>query len=94
MTQTHDDILTLPSDIAASLSQHSSPPPRAFRAITKAGPLCQDGCLAPGSSPHAHSIITGWLIVYENSILELDREGMGVRDSMLHPFPDTITTEA
>jgi hypothetical protein len=58
-----------------------------WRIITETpdGPPCDKGCLAPGSSPHRHSIDAGFLLVTESGIYEFDNEGYGVRASSLHP---------
>lgn len=49
---------------------------------------CHEGCMAPGSSPHGHSTVIGYDIVMRDGILRVDVEGMGVRDSSLHSFPE------
>lgn len=62
--------------------------PVGFRAITEVGPLCFEGCLARGSSPHSHSVVVGWQIVGPNGIVELNKDLMGVRSMTLHKFAE------
>lgn len=57
-----------------------------YRAITSSGPNCTRGCLAPGSSPHSHSIIERWMIVTNNGVYEVDPNGNCQRASVLHHF--------
>ena len=67
--------------------------PVGFKAITEPGPICLDGCLAPGSSPHSHSILKGWHLVGTSGYVDLDTDGNGIRTGMLYPFPPTPAPE-
>jgi hypothetical protein len=83
------NLRTLPDAILKYLTlytQHIGTPV-GFRALTESGPDCQGGCLAPGSSPHSHSIVTAWELIGTTGILTVDPQGNCVRDSTVHPFP-------
>lgn len=65
--------------------------PIGFKAITESGPICLEGCLAPGSSPHAHSTVVQWMIVGTTTIAWVDVvTDLVTRSAMLHPFPHDL----
>lgn len=53
-------------------------------ADTEPGPVCHDGCLAPGSSPHSHSTVVGYWVITDRSRLYFTPQGACVRAGMLH----------
>jgi hypothetical protein len=57
-----------------------------FRALTDGAtaPFCEQSCLAPGSSPHAHTTVIGYQVVTLTGIFELDLNGVCYRSSSLH----------
>ena len=63
--------------------------PTGFKAILeefdKNEPPCNDGCLAPGSSPHWHPKIKFWRLFGANGYTDVDPETLfGVRTGMIH----------
>lgn len=61
--------------------------PVGWRATTTTGPTCTAGCLAPGSSAHSHTTITGYRFYGTKAFIEVDLDGNGVRIATIHPFP-------
>lgn len=49
-------------------------------------PRCYQGCLAPGSSPHSHPKVIGYLLVGTTGTVETDADLKPYRASTLHPF--------
>ncbi len=49
---------------------------------------CQKGCLAPGSSPHHHSVYIGYRFIGHRGILETDLNYMGLKVSTVYPFAE------
>jgi len=69
-----------------------------FKALTKNATEepCDKGCMAPGSSPHYHSIVTSYLVVTEGAeganggIYEVDPEGYVWSAGVLHTFENGV----
>ncbi len=61
-----------------------------WRAVTERATddPCEEGCLAPGSSPHFHTVITGYIVITDRSYLKFNLDGMCVMDGMLHPVKE------
>ena len=61
-------------------------PVHGWRAITapSTDTPCQDGCLAPGSSPHYHTHIVAYMVITDRSYLEFDLDGLCIRAAVLH----------
>lgn len=61
--------------------------PVGYRMIREANaPRCYQGCLAPGSSPHSHPKVIGYLLVGTTGTVETDANLKPYRSSTLHPF--------
>lgn len=84
------DLAAVPDDVvecARLIAQGHDETLVGYRAITSSTPICTQGCLAPGSSPHSHSIIERWMVVTDRGVYEVDPDGICLRASTLHPFP-------
>lgn len=62
--------------------------PVGFKAITEVGPICHEGCLAPGSSPHSHATsVIQWMLVGTTNIAWVDADtDLVTRSAMLHQW--------
>lgn len=83
------DLRVLPDHIATDVNLYveENGKPIGFRALTEYGPICHEGCLAPGSSPHSHATITGYELIYERGIITVRPDGAAIRSTSIHPFP-------
>lgn len=59
-----------------------------FKYRTRQTGLCNDDCLAPGSSPHSHSVLDGYYLIGTTGYLLVDVRGYGVKSGMIHAFTD------
>lgn len=64
-------------------------PVHGWWAITEHGPICHDGCLAPGSSPHSHATVVGYWIITDRSRIRTDTDGIAMSAGVLHPVQVT-----
>jgi len=80
-------MMTIPSFLEG-LSEFDGEPILGWRPITRdmsTTPPCDCGMLAPGSSPHWHTAVTGYMVVTPTTIIEFDEDGMPMKASMLYP---------
>lgn len=102
MTVPTTNLGALPADLAKDAAEYlrlnNCGEPVGFRAVSESGPNCTAGCLAPGSSPHSHSIITAWELIGTTGAVFVataehpsDRVSAGdvYRANTIHPFPAT-----
>jgi hypothetical protein len=59
-------------------------PVHGWWAATEQGPICHDGCFAPGSSPHSHGTIVGYWVITDRSRLYFSPDGICQRAGVLH----------
>lgn len=65
--------------------------PVGYRRLRKPTTLtpCDQGCLAPGSSPHFHAIVTGYVLMGTTGWVEVDAALVPVAVGTVHPFAET-----
>lgn len=49
---------------------------------------CTDGCLAPGSSPHRHGELIGYVVYGTTGFIEMDLAGIVYRAASIHNFQE------
>ena len=76
--------LRTPPDFLADLTEFDGETIVGFRTLTEHGPLCNEPCLAPGSSSHSHATVVGYQLVTEVGIYEFTPDGICNRSSCLH----------
>jgi hypothetical protein len=75
------------AEAIAVLAASNCGSPVGYRVIREANaPRCYQDCLAPGSSPHAHPKVIGYLLVGTTGTVETNADLMPHRSSTLHPF--------
>ncbi len=63
--------------------------PVGYRVLTEQpDEFCDQGCLAPGSSPHKHGVLVGYQLIAKGAIVQVDADMLPLKISSVHPFED------